>query len=80
MAQWLESNNRKVGGSIGELRAGGVAVHLFATAEVPLSKAPHDPRVLWLAAHLSSVWHLSPWVCDPVQVHVCVQQVPTSMG
>jgi len=65
---------------IGELTAGGVAVHLLATAEVPLSKAPypHAPQVLWMAAHRSSVWHLSPLVCDPV--HVCVQQVPTWMG
>ena len=30
----------------------------------------HAPRVLWMAVHRSSVWHLSPWVCD--HVHVCV--------
>ena len=38
------SNNRKGGGSIptltAQLTAGGVAVNLLASAEVPLSKAP----------------------------------------
>jgi len=50
------SHNLKVGGSIPTLTthkidgltAGGVAVHLLVTAEVPLSKAlyPHAPRAL----------------------------------
>ena len=88
---WLSgsSNNLKVGGLIptltapnkgGELIAGGLAVHLLGTAGVPLSKTPylHALRALWMAAHHSSVWHLSPWVCDPV--HVCVPQVLTWMG
>ena len=44
----------------------GVSVHLFATAEVPLSKAlyPHAPWALWMAAHRCSVWYLwSEWPC-----------------
>ena len=54
VAQWL-SDNPKVGGSIPTLAsqrlvltAGGVAVHLLAIAEVPLSKAlhPHAPSAL----------------------------------
>ena len=47
VAQWWSSNNLKVGGliptltaqEIGGLTAGGVAVHLLVTVEVPLSKA-----------------------------------------
>ena len=31
---------------IGEQTAGGVAVHILVTAEVPLSKAPHAPWTL----------------------------------
>ena len=60
--------------NIGELTAGGMAVHVLVTAEVPLSKAlyPHAPRALWMAAHHFSVRHLSLWVCDPV--HVCVNR------
>ena len=50
------SNNQKVGSSIpaltaqekiGELTAGGVAVHLLVMAEVPLSKAPY-PHAPWV--------------------------------
>ena len=32
------------------------------------------PRAMWMAAHRSSVWHLSLWVCDPVHLHVCVNR------
>ena len=80
VAQW--SNNWKVGGSIHtlatqrsvKLTAGGVSVHLLATAEVPLSKAPypHGPRRCdWLPT--TPVYGICLYECDPVHVHVCVQ-------
>ena len=42
-------------------------IHSCIMYHVPFSKAPYP--CTWMAAHRSSVWHLSLWVCDPV--HVC---------
>jgi len=65
---------------IGELTAGGVAVHLLATAGVPLIKTPYThPHPPTSAAHCSIEYGICLYECVTLCVCVC-QQVPTWMG
>ena len=67
---------------IGELTAGGVAVHLLATAEVPLSKAPYpqrSPGAVKMAAHRSSTIYMVS-VCVCVRSCMCVSTGASWMG
>ena len=58
-------------------RWGGDHHSLYSVVYLIMLRCPwarHCTPMLWMAAHRSSVWHLSLWVCDPVHVHVCVNR------
>ena len=80
-SQWLEWVVQLPEGSIPTLNAQrlvswqleGWPSSSLPRAEVPLSKAPPcSPGAVIGCPPLQCKWHLSPWVCDPVHVHVHV--------